>query len=319
MNTYKKFILTILVLVRITYLYSQNTSTNFEIIKIDAQPTKGFDYPYLIYKPKMVTNDSLTSKKLTLLIVPNNSGILNDTLEVHEKIARGQLLIWRKIADKLNTAVVMPIFPRTHTDSNVYTHALDRDVLTTKIRSYSRLDIQLLKIIKDAKSSLKQKSTVIESKIFLAGFSASGMFVNRFCLLHPTIVKAAAIGSPGGWPIAPASTFKQHVLNYPVGINDIEDLGIPINIKKARKIPMFIYMGDKDNNDAVVYEDGFDLADKDLIFELFGKTPLERWDVIKSIYKDQNFKNTTFKLYPNVKHTINNDMIADIVKFFESF
>jgi len=71
-------------------------------------------------------------------------------------------------------------------------------------------------------------------------------------------------------------------------------------------------------NDSVVFGDGYDTEDKDLVFEIFGKTPVERWETSKSLYRESNL-NATFKLYPNIGHTVNDEMLKDIVEFFSKY
>jgi hypothetical protein len=141
------------------------------------------------------------------------------------------------------------------------------------------------------------------------------MFANRFTFLHPDRVKAAAIGSPGGWAIAPVSTYKEKTLRYPIGINDFKSVtGEKPDLKRLRKVPLFIFLGDEDENDSVVFGDSYEEEDKTLIFELFGKTPVERWAASKSLY-EQSRMNAEFKLYPKVAHTVTPEMRDDIRAF----
>lgn len=64
---------------------------------------------------------------------------------------------------------------------------------------------------------LAQTGHIMAPKALLLGFSASGQFANRYTFLHSGRVLAAAIGAPGGWPIAPVRTWKEHALSYAVG------------------------------------------------------------------------------------------------------
>lgn len=77
------------------------------------------------------------------------------------------------------------VFPRPEKTGHIYTHALDRDCLITEMEDIKRLDLQLISMIDDAIGRLKQKEIILEDKVVMAGFSASGMFVNRFSILHP--------------------------------------------------------------------------------------------------------------------------------------
>ena len=110
---------------------------------------------------------------------------------------------------------------------------------------------------------LKKKNLKFDKRVLINGFSASGMFANRFTFLHPTRVKAAAIGSPGGWAIAPAAEFKGKTLRYPIGTSDFKTVaGEKLDLKNLRKVPLFIFLGDKDENDSVVFGDGYEEEDK---------------------------------------------------------
>jgi hypothetical protein len=149
------------------------------------------------------------------------------------------------------------------------------------------------------------------------GFSASGMFANRFTVLHPDIVKAAAIGSPGGWPISPVGTWQGKNLRYHVGIYDLQQLiNSPFNLDQFKLVPLFFFMGSADTNDSVPYSDSYSSEDRDLVNSLFGNTPIERWPKAKQIYEGIGSK-CQFVLYSGVRHEISNTMKADIIKFFD--
>jgi dienelactone hydrolase len=218
-------------------------------------------------------------------------------------------------ASLIKVAVLIPVFPRPETDWKIYTHALDRDSMMTDKKEYARFDLQLAAMIDDARQRLKNENLKFDEKVLMLGFSASGMFVNRFAFLHPKRVKAAAIGSPGGWAIAPVANYKEKSLPYPVGVDDFKTVsGEKFNLKTLQKVPLFIFLGDEDDNDSLVFRDGYEESDEKLVFELFGKTPVERWEISKSLY-EQTKLNAEFKLYPNVKHTISKEMREDILKF----
>lgn len=188
--------------------------------------------------------------------------------------------------------------------------------MTTDKKEFSRFDLQLIRMIDDARAKLAEENLKFDKRVFITGFSASGMFANRFTFLHPKRIKAAAIGSPGGWAVAPVASFEGKTLRYPIGTNDFKLIsGEKFDLKNLRKVPLFMFLGDKDENDSVPFRDGYEKEDKDLIFELFGKTLVERWQVSERLYRD-NRLNAEFKLYPNVKHTVTNEMINDIVAFF---
>ncbi|HEX8639196.1 MAG TPA: hypothetical protein VF692_14095 [Pyrinomonadaceae bacterium] len=307
------FLLAILVA---TVISAQNAAFNpNDVVKIEPQTAKGFAYPYYLYVPPELRAPAARNQTHTILVLPNNTGKIDDSFAVHDADVKRRMAQAGQIAALLKTAVLMPVFPRPASDWKIYTHALDRDAMTTDKKEFARFDLQLVAMIDDARARLSKDKLKFDKKVLINGFSASGMFANRFTFLHPTRVKAAAIGSPGGWAIAPVATYKEKSLRYPIGINDFKLVaGEKLDWKNLRKVPMFIFLGDEDDNDSVIFGDSYEEEDKNLIFEIFGKTPVERWATAKSLY-EQSKLNAEFKLYPKVKHTVTPEMRDDIRAF----
>jgi len=275
---------------------------------------KLFEHPYFFYIPRTIKRNS----KVQILIVPTNAGsISNEKLSEYEnKIKKRTKWLARDFAEKLGVVLLKPAFPRWKSDWRYYTHALDRDTLKTQISSIVRLDLQLFNMVSDLKEKLEAMNMKANKKVLLFGYSASAMFANRFTVLHPEKVLASAVGAPGGWPIAPLSKYKGTSLRYPIGVSDINDVSkIKFNLKEFQGVKQFIFMGDQDTNDSVKYDDSYDPEDRDIIFTVFGKKPLDRWPKIKKIYSKLS-KNTKFKLYENTGHTITDEMLSDIIDFF---
>jgi len=259
-----------------------------------AEPAKGFRWPYLLLAP---ANPSST----TLLVAPNNTGFLSEDLELLRASAGCELVQMQEMADRLGVAVLVPLFPRTE---SVYVHALTRDALVTQTPAIARVDLQLIAMIDHARALLGK---TVRSRVLMTGFSASGSFTNRFAVLHPDRVLAAAIGSPGGWPIAPSAD-----LAYPVGIFDVAALtGTEIDLAALRKVRLFLFLGDQDTNDSVPYRDSFSEADEALVMKRFGKTLVARWAVAKGLYAKAGLA-ATFKLYPGAAHQVTREMQADL-------
>ncbi|MGD9589227.1 MAG: hypothetical protein AB7Q37_00815 [Pyrinomonadaceae bacterium] len=285
-----------------------------DVRRIEADPSQGFSYPYYLYVPPKTASPAGRH----LLVLPNNTGKINDDLAVHEENVKRRIAQVPFAFGKLNVAAIMPVFPRPETDWKIYTHALDRDSLTTDKKQYGRLDLQLIAMIDDARKRLAEEKIAADKRVLIYGFSASGMFANRFAFLHPDRVLAAAVGSPGGWPIAPASEFNGKKLRYPIGTGDLKEVaGKQLNIGELRKVRFLIFLGDKDDNDSVIFGDGYEPEDKDLVFELFGKSPIDRWETSKKLYADAKLT-AEFKLYPGIGHTMTLPIISDVGQFFES-
>jgi dienelactone hydrolase len=171
-------------------------------------------------------------------------------------------------------------------------------------------------MIADARAALHAEHVDVDAKVFMQGFSASGMFVNRFALLHPEAVRAAVVGSPGGWPIAPSRDIDGETLNYPVGIADVAALtGKGVDLAAARTVSWFFVLGEKDENDAVPYRDSFSADDERVIFRRFGTTPVSRWPAAQHLYEGAGL-DARFKLYPGVAHSMSREMVRDVEQFF---
>jgi predicted esterase len=307
----------LLLLLAICCFAQEKTQTPAQTIKVEADSGRGFSYPYYLFIPASFYESDSNNKTQTILVAPNNTGKISDELNLHEQNVKNKMLQSALVFNKLNAAVLMPVFPRPESDWKIYTHALDRDSLITDKKEYKRFDLQLVAIIDHAREKLEKEKIKTDKKVFIYGFSASGMFANRFTFLHPERVKAASIGSPGGWAIAPFETYNKKTLPYPIGVGDFKEVsGEKFDLKELQKVPMFIYLGDKDENDSMVYRDGYEESDEKLVFELFGKTPVSRWEISKKLYSDKKL-NATFKLYPDVAHTNSKEMLADILAFFE--
>ena len=143
--------------------------------------------------------------------------------KVHEEAAKGEAMRASKLADAIGCPLLVPVFPRPAADANIYTHALDRDVLTCGKRDIGRLDLQLAAMVQDAGDHLRNRNIRVGPKLLLSGSPRSGMFVNRFTILHPEMVAAVASGSPAGGR-SPFSGASRASLRYPIGIADLKSL-----------------------------------------------------------------------------------------------
>jgi hypothetical protein len=106
--------------------------------------------------------------------------------------------------------------------------------------NFSRLDLQMLAMVDDLKNRLLNNNVKTSDSILMMGFSASGMFTNRFVMIHPERIIAASIGSPGGWAMVPTAKWNNVQLTYPVGVGDFEIIfEKPFNLeafKRSRSI-----------------------------------------------------------------------------------
>jgi len=276
-------------------------TTEETLEKFEADSAKGFHWPYYLYVPSTIESSHI-------LVITNNTGYTSDDFSVHDQAA--QLLVnWKKsLAKFLGCPLLVPVFPRPYDYNEAgYTHALDEVSLTDTSIVYHRLDLQLIAMIEDAISRLDEREIDLEDTILMWGFSASGMFANRFTALHPERVKAAAIGSPGGWPIAPVAEYEGVELNYPIGIADLFQLvGYSFDMENFKNTPLYLYLGDQDTNDALPYNVTLNTY--------IGTTPVSRWPIAEEIYNSLGC-NCEFVLYPGVGHEITNQMDGNVKSF----
>lgn len=104
-----------------------------------------------------------------------------------------------------------------------------------------RIDEQVVEMISNAKNILSSEFGLEpEDKIFLNGYSSSGVFAQRFALLHPEVVETACIGGASG--SIPLPTDK---LDYPLGIGNYEQItGKKFDLESYSKIRFRYYVGE---------------------------------------------------------------------------
>jgi pimeloyl-ACP methyl ester carboxylesterase len=267
-----------------------------------AVPASGYHADFYLYISPKAKQLAQEGKVITIIVQPNNSGISSDDPKEHQRDSWITGYERQKIADELGVVLLVPAFIRPGEDWFIYTHALDRDTLITEREDLKRIDLQLIAMIDHARLILAESGINTDERVFIQGFSASGMFANRFTILHPERVKAAAIGSPGGFPILPVKAYGGESLSYPAGIANIEELtGKPFDAKTYNAIPQLIYMGDLDDNDSLDYSDGWEEETASVVDSLFGAYPLSRWNEAQVVYKEEG-ANVQFLLVKGVGH-----------------
>lgn len=291
--------------------------TKDSLLMLKSNPAKGFTNNYILFIPK----GTPLNKKLFLLVEPNNTGLLNDSMEVHTRhaIALASVSsVGNNISTELKIPLLVPIFPRPASKPLVYTHALDRDVMLDESPGLKRPDLQLLKMIEDAQKILAGMQVITHPKFFMNGFSASGSFTNRFSLLHPEKIKALAIGGFNGELMLPQKKINSTALNYPLGINDFKQVaGKSFSLQAYKTIPQFIYMGRLDDNDAVQFDDAYSESERKIINDNIGRYVQERYVQCQKIYTSHGI-NAVFSTYENVGHWTTSAINLEVIKFFSS-
>jgi hypothetical protein len=286
------------------------------LIEVPATPEKGFHFPYVIFIPTSAEGKPSSY----LLVEPNNTARVSDDLEIHRAAAIAlarDSSVGNFVAMKLGVPLLVPVFPRPSSLDNVYTHSLDRDTILISEGPLKRLDLQLLAMVADARERLAAMGHPVKKKILLNGFSASGLFTNRFTFLHPEAVAAAAFGGVNGFIMLPVTKLDSQSLDFPLGLGDFEKItGHPFDRAAFDAVPQFAYMGEKDENDAVVHHDAYSDEERALIFKLLGRTMMpDRWKAVEAVYQKQHSP-VQFKTYEGIGHGTNGAINREVAEFY---
>lgn len=286
------------------------------IVYVEADKGQGFNYPYFLFIP----GDVDKSKNTFIYVEPNNTGTSSDDEQFH--VDKALKLIERsypnRIARNLKVPLLVPTFPRPRTNWRAYTHSLDIDTLEINHGKLKRIDIQLIAMIEDARGRLKDKGYQTSSKVFMHGFSASAKFTNRFAFLHPEMVQAAACGGVNGMAALPLEERNGHQLPFPIGVSGIEMFTGKRFADSTKLPPQYIYMGSFDRNDTLPSRDAWNKDEASIIKKALAKKMMpDRWQITQDLYS-KHYPSSQCVTYSGIGHTVKNEMMNDIVKFFRA-
>jgi hypothetical protein len=176
-------------------------------------------------------------------------------------------------------------------------------------------------MIDDAIQKLVDLGIIVNDKVFIDGYSASGMFTSRFTILHPDRVQAAAFGGHG-WTIVPTEAWNNVFLPYPYGTGDFQSLtGEKFNLSDFQKVKIFSYMGELDDNGwALPWYMGIGNnpgAYYPYFKSVFGSTAREMSESASEIYQALGCS-AVFKIYQYQDHQSAATHSQDILDFFEN-
>lgn len=289
-----------------------------ELILENADTTRGFNHAYYLFIPEQMRK----SENLTLLVEPNNTGFASDDLDDHVEGAKQMIenfgYLGKYLADSLGYPLLVPAFPRSETSWQVYTHALDRDAILTTDPTIKRIDLQLIAMIEHAKATLATRGYRLQPKVIMTGFSASATFTNRFTLIHPDKVSVCAAGGLNGILMLPLYALDSTALNYPLGLGDFRTIfRDSIDMRSLSVLPQFFFMGEKDDNDALDYDDAYDSIERNIVHRQIGKRMQpDRWNFCASVYSER-LPNVTIRTYDGIGHTITDEIRNDVLQFIK--
>lgn len=135
--------------------------------------------------------------------------------------------------------VVMPIIPDIIDMPDFQQLSLEA------VRNF-RIHEKTLKCIEDARKKINEiTGKKVKEKIFLNGYSASGVFAQRFALIYPETIGRCLIGGAAGSIPVPTKKIK-----YPIGIEDYEKLfGKKFDFEEYKKIKFGYYVAEKEEKE----------------------------------------------------------------------
>ena len=263
------------------------------------------EYNYWSYVPK-----NLPSSEETYILLDISHPQIEDYHDLTAQ-AKYNISMFVEISEKENFILLTPVIPRDFSEG-YYPQGINEYSLNPSTPFFFyRPDLKVNIIIDQFVKELDEKGYSVNKKIFVSGFSAGGMWANRYTLLHPERVKAAAIGSAGGWLTMPVYEFNGINLRWPLGLyNYLELTGNEYDKFDALKsVPMLIYIGDEDTESTYFSK----YPSHDLI-NIWGISDPDRFENQYKYLVDIGY-DVSFKLYPNVAHRYTDQMILDVINF----
>jgi len=302
---------------------SSQTLTSDGPTLVEADPERGFNYPYYLAVP-----DGASESERPILVEPHNVGEQVEEFERHLELAERGIKegYGRPVADELKAPYLIPVFERPFEDPVDWTHLIHMlcaQTMQIDEGPLERVDLQLLAMVEDAQERLAEQGFSVPDEVMLNGFSSQAAFVNRFAALHPDRVCSVTAGGINGLAILPETTadvrgFGERPMNYPVGVANVEELtGEPFDMEAFRALHQFIYMGSEDDRDALLYPDAWtDPELRGIAVLTYGEDiHEERFPHCKEVYEEKDV-NAVFRVYEGTGHTPE-PAIDHVVEFHE--
>jgi len=206
--------------------------------------------------------------------------------------------------------LIVPVIPSNRI-SPLY---MDNDSFNATDSFYRRADLKVLQMIDKLLYILRKEGYDVDDKIFLEGFSAGGIFAQRFPILHPTRVQATGVGHAGGFLMHPESFYNSVELNWPIGTNDFEEVvGYEFDRETYKNVPHYVFIGSEDTDVDGLWKPEY----IDFLKSNFGLTAHENIENQSNYFKAQGY-NYTFEIYPGLGHTHHFYMRQGAYEFFET-
>lgn len=215
-----------------TEIESMLNGVSYKVKFLGIDSDNGINIPSILAIP-------LSNEVNNQIIVEANNLESEDSKEIVEQgIQTGYRLAC--LTSDLPAPIIIPLIPSHKNYPYLQQLSLECFDIPKGDKNY-RIDEQVVRIINKSKTILKEEiGLTVSDKIFLNGYSSSGVFAQRFTLLHPDVVETACIGGASGSIPVPTKD-----LSYPLGIADYEKLtGRIFDFESYSKIKFRYYVGE---------------------------------------------------------------------------
>ena len=229
--------------------------------------------------------------------------------------------------------VLIPILPTNGIDGVPYFQQLSAECFDNNLpEDKRRIDLQLVKAIEETKREIFNiTDQKINDKIFMHGYSASGVFAQRFALLHPELIDEVCVGGAIGSIPMPISEYNGVPLDYPIGINNFKEItGKDFNFDAYRSIKFRYYVAeleDCNKSGRRFTEDGEPAPMHDMSYmerstpqlvgknlrNAFGKNMFDRYENQLELYRDMGLNISAHSPYPNIQHSQIRNLAYDYI------
>lgn len=292
---------------------SKNELVNGGILyRIPSDADKGFLFDYLLFIP-----NGMRKKTTLILEFMNYSAGKTENSEEKVEYMYEHFKSFRDVIHYCNQTscfpILYPLIPRyfdLKLGEEIYVNMLSSNIFLATDFRFQNVELQIIKMVEDAKQRLFQNQIIVDEKLIVYGFSGSGKAANRFALLHSNLLKLVVAGGLAGTLILPFTAIHDEELLYPVGIGNLKERDI--DLEAFRNLKQFYYQGQKDyvdafssDNDKKIIPHFRGIITKEELSQLYqyvGKEIATRWSVCQKIYHECcSF--VIFKTYANGEHS----------------
>ncbi len=256
---------------------------NEQFVFVPAQPSEGFNVPYVLKFPSGRFKNFNKNNKKYLFLAENGTAISkyydnNITDFIWKNITDDRATYnttFSKVADQLDLPILSPRFSwqcaGTETDQALNL-LLDRDSVLANNKNKSDykikrcltddllnlplkdsdfdsiidVELQTYNIINHSKELLRKFNYPIEEKILTMGYSSTGVFAQRFATIYPELIKAFYAGG-FLFPIIPANKYDNVDLPFPFGTSEHKEFfNVDFNLEEYNKIAKINAIGRKE-------------------------------------------------------------------------